>query len=615
MKTGVRASVAIAMLVGFYVFALALVAGLVGLCWLIFDKLPSNILVGKLIFVIGGAGVLVLWGLVKSLRLPPFEPFGVQVTPAEQPALWALVRELAEQVQTKAPDEIWLDGDVNASVTERTRLLGLIGGRRYLTIGTPLLTALTVEQLRAVLAHELGHYSESHTKLLALNYRGRSTVIRTIGQLRKGNLVRWILIQYAKLYFLVESAVSRQQELEADQASARIAGRTAAQTALREVSVIHAAWNFYLETYVGWALDYGVAPSGVVRGFVPFLEGRADQLAELRAKDVEDQTSRWDSHPSHAVRIAALEDAPELGGASDSRPATAVLSAPDELFDRVEQLAFDFGSRERLDWDGYVTRGAQASAQTYADALYRGLSRLGGEPSFDTVLSYAAEGRLPELREQLASVNAPHDFGAVVTAAALRRGVVIGKQRWDQSLELAYVSDGSEYSADEFEELLEDGQGGVDAFLSALAERGIELGDGAVVKVSADAQTANVLAALANFKVDGKHKDLIITDEGLVLVPAPRRTDDGETRLRKLLESAPIAEIAGRSTSLWIPYEDVRGAEILRKLPMRVRLDRHGQESVELRQVLMGDALGDSQETFVGVMGELVQREAAVPTT
>ncbi|MBM7783768.1 M48 family metallopeptidase [Tenggerimyces flavus] len=615
MKTGLRASTAIAMLVGFYVFALAVVAGLVGLCWLIFLKLPSNLLVGKLIWVIGGAGVLVLWGLVKSLRLPPFEPFGVRVTPEEQPELWALVRELAAQVQTKAPDEIWLDSDVNAGVTEQTRLLGLIGGRRYLTIGTPLLTALTVDQLRAVLAHELGHYSESHTKLLALSYRGRSTVIRTIGQLRSGNIVRWLLVQYAKLYFLVESAVSRQQELEADQASARIAGRTAAQTALREVSVINAAWNFYLENYVGWALDYGVAPRGVVRGFVPFLQGRADQLSELRSKEVEDQASRWDSHPSHAVRIAALADAPELGGASDSRPATAVLGAPDELFDRVEQVAFDFGSRERLDWDGYVTRGALASAQTFADALYRGLTRLGGEASFDTVLSYAAEGRLPELREQLASVNAPHDFGAVVTAAALRGGVVTAKQRWDQSLELVYVSDGSAYSADEFEELLEDCQAGVDTFVRRLAERGIELDAGAVVKASADAQTANVLAALANFKVDRKNMDLLVTDEGLVFVPAPRSTDNGDVRLQKLLDSAPVAEIAARSNSLWIPYEEVRGGEVLRKLPMKVRLDRHGKDPVELRQVLTGDALGNSQETFVGVMGELVQRGVAVPTT
>ncbi|MCZ9338236.1 M48 family metallopeptidase, partial [Streptomyces sp. TRM76130] len=99
---------------------------------------------------------------------------GLPVTEADEPALWRTVRELADQVGTRAPSRIALTPDVNAAVSEDARLLGLLPGPRRLYLGVPLLQGLTEAQLRSVLAHELGHYSNADTRLAALTARGRA---------------------------------------------------------------------------------------------------------------------------------------------------------------------------------------------------------------------------------------------------------------------------------------------------------------------------------------------------------------------------------------------------------------------------------------------------------
>src|SRR5699024_6071041 len=135
-----------------------------------------------------------------------------------------------------------------------SRLLGLVGGRRTLYVGLPLLQAMRIDQLRSVLAHELGHYSGQHTRLGGVAYRGRLAIGETIERISPRNPIGWVFKQYAKLYLLVDNAASRRQELEADRASVRIAGHQAAASALRTLPALDAAWRFYETRYVdpGW---------------------------------------------------------------------------------------------------------------------------------------------------------------------------------------------------------------------------------------------------------------------------------------------------------------------------------------------------------------------------
>jgi Zn-dependent protease with chaperone function len=171
VKYRFRPLLAVGPLVGFYVVALAIVAALV--------------YVGFLLSVTWGSG----WGLAggfwilavvvaTALGRPLFSEQkvtvlgggGLVVGEADQPRLWHEVRELAGFAATRPPDEIQLVAAANAGVAEETSLLGLVGGTRKMSLGAPLLVGLSREQLRAVLAHELGHYSGRHTALDALTY-------------------------------------------------------------------------------------------------------------------------------------------------------------------------------------------------------------------------------------------------------------------------------------------------------------------------------------------------------------------------------------------------------------------------------------------------------------
>src|SRR5258705_1515010 len=172
MITTLRAAVSVVMLLGFYVLALAII-GALGVASVLLWQEHAGSGATKVAFFTLAAGAGIVAALWRVLRPKPEPMTGVPVVRSQAPQLWHTVHELAATAKTRVPDEIVLIPMVNAAVSEDARLLGLLGGRRRLYLGVPLLQALTVAQLRAILAHELGHYSGQHTRLGAIAYRGR----------------------------------------------------------------------------------------------------------------------------------------------------------------------------------------------------------------------------------------------------------------------------------------------------------------------------------------------------------------------------------------------------------------------------------------------------------
>jgi len=256
--TAFRALISTLMLFDFYVIALAQIIA-IGLLtiWLSSNLSgPAAIRLGGalLIFTVGAVG----YGTWKAI-CTWYEPMpGVPLTRADAPALWRLVDELAAAAATRPPDEIILIPQVNAAVSERTVLMGLISRRRYLYIGLPLLMTLTVAQVRAVLGHEFGHYSGRHTRLSAISYRGGLVIAQTVTSMSRRNVAGWMFRAYARLYWIAQSSVRRLQEREADLLAAQVGGREAARSALIEVEVIGQAFAFFLEQYVRLGMGSGL---------------------------------------------------------------------------------------------------------------------------------------------------------------------------------------------------------------------------------------------------------------------------------------------------------------------------------------------------------------------
>jgi Zn-dependent protease with chaperone function len=303
-----RAVLAVVLLVGFYALALAIAGGLLYLVYLmvaVANRVNARLLIAALI----GAGAI-LWGIVP--RPDRFEPPGPRLLPERHSRLFALLREVAQACRQSMPVEVYLVGDVNAFVTQRGGIMG-IGSRRVMGLGLPLLRVLPVGQLRAVIAHEFGHYHGGDVALGPWIYKTRSAIGRTLDTLARAgsSLLHKPFEWYGTLFLRVTMALSRRQETEADQLAARVAGTAQMCAGLKNVERASFAYAAYLQNEVGPVLGAGYRPP-LAEGFARFFSARA-LASKLDAQVVEAMASEaanpYDSHPSLKERLSMLERA------------------------------------------------------------------------------------------------------------------------------------------------------------------------------------------------------------------------------------------------------------------------------------------------------------------
>jgi Zn-dependent protease with chaperone function len=613
MVAAFRAAVAAVMLAGFYVLALVMFLAtiLVG-AWLasVTNTAIAIKLVAPLLLASVGAVAVALW---RTLRAKPEEPHGLPLGPDHGPYLWQMVHELAGVVRTRVPDEIRIVPDVNAAVVEHARLLGLVGGRRVLYVGLPLMQVFTLDQLRSVIAHELGHYSRRHTRLAAIAYRGRMAIGGTIGRIGPYNVVGWVFKAYARLYLLVDSAVVRRQELEADQASVLVAGRAAAAGALRELPVLSAAWNFYLGAYLeaGWELGY--APDDLFGGFRAMVDARKAELDELRSAQPSREASIWDTHPPIVDRIAAIARTPESPTYRDDRPAALLLPDLAGIGRRLQQATVKVGERTVLPWPQFTAATLTARLQHRADAIFRSIARTvhAPEANLPMVLDLVAAGRAGEIAEPLFPENTRREAATLFAGplelllqlAAIRSGVAGFLHSWSGPATLVTIRDGEPVDLRPIAELALQPNAQYEA-RHRLANMGVHIQAVGQVERRANAFGANALAALANVKVDSIEHDVVVLDKGLVLIANPGDSNDGRRRLEQRLAVSTVAELAARHW--FLPYEEVASASVARQVPLRAELVLHDGRRIEVQETWSGEQLGkDSRDVLVKVLGSL----------
>ncbi|MEU0152753.1 M48 family metallopeptidase [Micromonospora fulviviridis] len=607
MSATYRALASVVMLIGFYVVALLQLAAVAALGVWLFSH-TSGLVTGKLLLplvvALGAVGV----GLWKAIRTKNEPAPGLIPDERAAPRLWGTVRELATAVGTRAPDEIRLVPEVNAAVGEQSRLLGLIGGRRTLYVGLPLLQAMRIDQLRSVLAHELGHYSGQHTRLGGVAYRGRLAIEETVERISPRNPVGWVFKGYSKLYLMVDNAASRRQELEADRSSVALAGTEAATSALRTLPALDAAWAFYMRRYVepGWTA--GLAPDDLFGGFAMLLQARRDEIDELRENAPEREPSRWDTHPPIGVRVAAMTATPAAVVAPDDRPAWTLLADVAGAGRQLQGLVVEHGSRRLLPWAEFVAESVAATVQRQADGIYRAAGRFTGTstPGLPTLLDLVRAGRLGEFAEQFFSgatrKEAASAFAGPMETLLDNAAVRSRRARWQLSwsgparlvgpagepLDLAGIAK------------LAVAPETLDEALARLAELGVDAAHATVVQARASARNADLIGGLANIKVDGREHDILVLDNGLVLIPDPGKSSEGEKRLTALVGAVPVADLAARHP--YLPYEEITSVEVKREVPLKATLTLFDGRTVSVQELMASEFLEKhSRDTLLRV--------------
>ncbi|MFI1722657.1 M48 family metalloprotease [Streptomyces sp. NPDC020489] len=393
MAFRLRAVRAFVLLLGFFLMGLALLSAMAVLDWLVLTHPVTDRAAwigGTVLTVTVLLAAAILRGLFTFLRAGRLGPVpeGVAVTPKDQPVLWEQVRAAAEVTGQRPPDELYLVAEVNAAVAEQSRMLGLLHGRRRMYLGLPLLAGLTVPQLRAVLAHEFGHYGNLDTRLGGVTMRGRAALLHTVEAFQEGSTefhqaIGALYVGYARLYLRTTQSVARHQELAADRMAARHAGRDTTVAALRAIPVLTGAHTHYLETYAAMGISLGALPpvGEVHGGFRQLLAARTgERLAALSAGQRPPRPHPYDSHPPTAERIARLEQLP-----ADDRPdeptdettGLALLRDTDRLFTELEArtLSGESALSLRVSWDELTMARAIADAEGWSHPLRVAVAR------------------------------------------------------------------------------------------------------------------------------------------------------------------------------------------------------------------------------------------------
>ncbi|MFD8133608.1 M48 family metallopeptidase [Streptomyces mirabilis] len=393
MTFRLRAVRGLVLLAGFYLMGVVLLSAMAALDWLLVTPLFTaraawfEGMVLTVTVLLAAAILRGMFAFLRAGRLGPM-PHAVAVTPQDQPELWEQVRAAAEVTGERLPDELYLIAEVNAGVAEQNRLLGLLPGRRRMLLGLPLLAGLTVPQLRAVLAHEFGHYGNLDTRLGGVTMRGRKAVLHTVEVFHEGSTrlhyaFGTLYVSYARMFLRTSQSVARHQELAADQMAARHAGRDATAAALCILPVLAAAHTHYLETYAAMGSPLGVLPpAGEVHGgFQRLLAARTGKrLAALSVGQRPPRPHQYDSHPPTAERIALIEKLPaddRADGSADEPAALTLLHDPDRVFAALEArtLSQEAARLQRMSWDDLVMARAVADAEVWSRPLRVAVAR------------------------------------------------------------------------------------------------------------------------------------------------------------------------------------------------------------------------------------------------
>jgi heat shock protein HtpX len=456
-----RAMLAVALMIGFYVFAVAIALALLWIPYAEFAYVHR--IHPKLAIVCVGGALAILWALVP--RPDNFEAPGPRLDERTHPKLFGVIDDVATATGQQPPADVFLLNEVNAWVAQRGGIMGF-GSHRVMGIGLPLLQAVTVPEFRAIIAHEFGHYSSGDVKLGPWIYKTRGAIGRTIAGVQQ-TAVQAPFVWYGRQFLKLTHAISRQQEFIADQIAARVAGRDAAGSALRRVTAIEPLFSAYVGNEVVPVLRAGFVPP-IAAGFDAFLKSApmTEALQELaHGAELDGHSDPYDTHPTLPDRLAALGCRLDAIGAAPASndSAAALLSNPEVA--ALSLIRFRLGEDahklKRIAWDGVADAVFAAGWKKIAASNAKWLSKFvvdalpGGNEAFTKAgseLLGPGEGHLGN-NERIS--RAGFLFGVGISVLLLEEGwqartepglpvmLVRGEQSLDPFASVSGLADGS----------------------------------------------------------------------------------------------------------------------------------------------------------------------------
>jgi Zn-dependent protease with chaperone function len=282
--------------------------GLIYLCFAV-GRIPIKLVlvVLALVFFTGKAMISSLFSKSRS------EDPGHRLLPSEHPQFTRLLNEVAEKLQTRPVDDVFLVPGTEVAVYEKGGLRAQLSRstKRCLILGIGVLDLLTVRELKSILAHEYGHFINEDTAGGGFAISVRQSLLRMVQDLVQSGAATWynpawhFAKGFFKVFLRISQGASRYQEVLADRWAAFSYGAEHFGSGLLHVVEASVRFDFHVNHTIKEVLDKKVALPNLY-AFVPESINKAetaDKIAETVEKEVSREASAYDSHPRPRDRI------------------------------------------------------------------------------------------------------------------------------------------------------------------------------------------------------------------------------------------------------------------------------------------------------------------------
>ena len=354
----------------------------------VFPEIGSGRLLILLLLAI--LGVWALAGMFGLYLIKPLFSFSknvkaerVEITQEDCPELFSMIYDLADSVKCKRPKHVYLTTAVNACVFYDTSFWSIFFPvRKNLEIGLGLFDGTSTEEVKAILAHEFGHFSQNSMKVGSTVYvtnsvlynliyeedwwdrlldkweRSDTSIFRWFGHITRA-LTNGIKKLNFRMYRFVQKAylkLSRQMEFDADNISCSIVGKEAFISAMCKIDILSDEDSEYRD-FVNALLNENKLVGNYFTGrrvadslnpdkSIPELKFDVPMTAPLnnvKSPSRVEVKNVWASHPSLKDRLANAEASGFSSKNTTPIPSWSLVSddiqkkVSDKLFSLIQQ--------------------------------------------------------------------------------------------------------------------------------------------------------------------------------------------------------------------------------------------------------------------------------------
>lgn len=296
---------------------LLLIAGLAAAIIYLFFAI-GNIPI-RLVAFVGISALYTLYIVIRSLfiRIKQEDP-GRPLARSEEPWVWKLAEEVASKVGTRPVDAIYITPGPEIAVTERGGLFKKLRGQgqRCLILGLGALNGMSQGQLRAILAHEYGHFSNQDTaggnfaRQVLISVRNMGIGLALNGLAAWYNPAWWFVNGFHRLFLRITLGASRLQEILADRYAALAYGAKNFIEGLKHVIHQSVLFNFQVNHEIQGALEQNTPLQNLYKLPEPQGSEAQNQFGDQLNEALNKPTGAYDSHPSLHDREELVEKVP-----------------------------------------------------------------------------------------------------------------------------------------------------------------------------------------------------------------------------------------------------------------------------------------------------------------